>query len=66
MGPGNEAILGTQVQCKCPHKQDQEDDHEEAASLTHVEAANLPSEQRTAEENHQGRNGTNRACLYGR
>ena len=43
MGPGNEAMLGTQVQCKCPHKQEQEDDHERAASLKHVEAANLPS-----------------------
>ena len=44
MGPGNEAMLGTQVQCKCSLKQEQEGDHEEAASLKHVEAANLPSE----------------------
>ena len=45
MGPGNEAMLGTQVQCKCSHKQEQEEsDHEGAASLKHVEAANLPSE----------------------
>ena len=44
MGPSNKAMLGTQVQCKCPHKQEQESDHEGAASLKHVEAANLPSE----------------------
>ena len=44
LGPGNEAMLGTQVQCKCSHKQEQESDHEEAASLKHVEAANFTSE----------------------
>ena len=44
MGPGNEAMLGTQVQCKCSLKQEQEADHERVASLKHVEAANLPSE----------------------
>ena len=49
LGPGNEAILGTQVQCKCPHKQEQEGDHVEAASLKHVEAANLPSERETVD-----------------
>ena len=44
MGPGNEAMLGTQVQCKCSLKQEQESDHVGAASLKHVEAANLPLE----------------------
>ena len=46
MGPDNEAMLGTQVQCKCPLKQEQERDHEGAASLKHVEAENLPSERK--------------------
>ena len=49
LGPDNEAMLGTQVQCKCSLKQEQESDHVGAASLKHVEAANLPSEKETAD-----------------
>ena len=67
MGPSNKAMLGTQVQCKCPHKQEQESDHEGAASLKHVEAANLPSEKRTADlKKTTEEDSTNRACVYGR
>ena len=67
MGPGNEAMLGTQVQCKCSLKQEQESDHERAASLKHVEAANLPSERETADlKKTTKEDSTNRACLYGR